>query len=262
MTNNLIPQGLNGVEPASSITQVDNLKLIELGEPGAGKSWLSCTGRKPIYVADFDDRKQSIAGKPEVFIKSYVDRDPQLPHAWSDFETDIGVLEYAKQKNELKFKTIVIASLTYMLKAAQNQMMKDNSGLSRTIKVNSKSYIITQGWDSINVAQRMIDGILNRLFELKMDVIVEAHIRREKDAASTEKNPVFTDKWTIEPQNLKMLLPSFNERWLVTNDNGYRVKTKPAYDFNAVTALHIDAEENANITEILAKHAANVVAGK
>jgi hypothetical protein len=48
----------------------------------------------------------------------------------------------------------------------------------------------------------------------------------------------------------------------VTNDNSFRVKTKPAYDFNAVTALHIDAEEDADIAKILVKHAANVAAGK
>jgi len=260
--SDLIPQGLSGVQSASDITQVDRLKLILLGEPGAGKSWCSCTGRKPVYVADFDDRSASIAGKKDIFIKSYVDRDPSLPHAWSDFESDLGTMEYAKQKGELKIKTIALASLTYMLKAAQYQLVKDIPSLSRSARISSHSYIIPQGWDAVNYAQRMMEGILNRLFELGIDIIAEAHIRREKDATSTEKNPVFTDKWTIEPQNMKMLLPAFNERWLVTNDNGFRVKTKPAYDFNAVTALHIDAEEDADIAKILVKHAANVAAGK
>lgn len=258
----LIPQGISGVVSASSITQVDALKLIELGEPGCGKSWLSCTGRQPIYVADFDDRAASIAGKPGVFIKTYTDRDPMTPHAWSDFESDLGVLEYAKSKGTLQFKTIVLASLTYLLKYAQNQMMKDTSGLWRMIRINSREYKIPQGWDAINTPQRMIEGLLGRLFELRIDVIAEAHIRREKDPSSTEKNPVFTDKYTIEPQFLKMLLPTFNERWLVVNDNGYKVKMKPSYDFNGVTALHVDAEEEADITKILAKHATNVAAGK
>ena len=258
----LIPQGISGVVSASSITQVDALKLIELGEPGCGKSWLSCTGRQPIYVADFDDRAASIAGKPGVFIKTYIDRDPASPHAWTDFEADLGAFEYAKKQGTLQFKTIVLASVTYLLKYAQYQMIKDTTGLSRVIKVNGKEYRITQGWDSVNVVQRMMEGLLSRLFELKIDVIVEAHIRREKDPSSTEKNPVFTDKYTIEPQFLKMLLPTFNERWLVVNDNGYKVKMKPSYDFNGVTALHVDAEEEADITKILAKHATNVAAGK
>ena len=259
----LIPQGLSGVQSATDITQVDVLKLVILGEPGVGKSWLTCTGRSPIYVADFDDRKLSIAGKPGVFIKSYVDRDPKLPKSWSEFESDIGTLEYAKTKKELQFKTIAIASLTYALKCAQNQLMRDNVNLCRKVKVGSTEYLITQGWDAVTVAQKMVEGILNRLFELGVDIIVEAHIRREKDPASTPEKSIFTDKFTIEPQNLKMLLPMFNERWLVTNDYGdYKVVTKPNTVFNAVTALHIDGEEDPDITKILAKHATNVAAGK
>ncbi len=259
----IIPQGINGVESASSITQVDNLKLIELAEPGSGKSWLTCTGRQPIYVADFDDRKQSIAGKPGVFIKSYVDRDPKNPVGWSAFESDVGSFEYAKSKGQLQFKTIAMASLTYALRCAQNQLMKDQSQLMRKLKIGSTEYIIPQGWDAITGAQKMIEGILNRLFELKIDIIVEAHIRREKDPSSTAEKAVYTDKYTIEPQNLKMLLPMFNERWLVKNEYGnYTVQMKPSKDFNAVTALHVGEEEPANITDILAKHAANVAAGK
>ncbi len=242
---------------------MDVLKLIILGEPGVGKSWLTCTGRKPVYVCDFDDRKLSIAGKPDVHVKSYVDRDPRTPHAWSEFESDIGTLEYAKSKGDFKFKTIAIASLTYALKCAQNQLMKDNVGLCRTVKVGGIPYIITQGWDAVTVAQKMVEGILNRLFELGIDIIVEAHIRREKDPSSTPERSVFTDKFTIEPQNLKMILPMFNERWLVTNDYGdYKVVMKPNSTFNAVTALHVDSEEEASIEKILAKHAANVAAGK
>lgn len=260
---NIIPQGLNGVESASSITQMDNLKLMTLSEPGAGKTWLTCTGRQPIYVCDFDDRKQSIAGKPGVFIKQYVDRDPSMPQGWSAFESDIGTLEYAKTKGELAFKTIAISSLTYALRTAQNQLMKDQNQLQRKLKIGSTTYLIPAGWDAVTGAQKMIEGMLNRLFELRVDVIVEAHIRREKDASSTAERPVYTDKYTIEPQNLKMLLPMFNERWLVKNEYGiYTVQMKPSKDFNAVTALHVDAEEPANITDILAKHAANVAAGK
>jgi len=253
-----IPEGISGVIPADSITQVDALKLILLGEPGAGKSWCSCTGRPPIFVADCDDRRASIAGKPGVLVKTYVDRNPLMPHAWSDIETDLGAFEYAKQKGTLGIKTYVIASLTYLLKYAQHQLIKDQPSLCRTGVINGTKYPITQGWDSVIYAQKMIEGLLNRLFELGVDVIVEAHIRREKDATWTEKNPKFTDKWSIDPQNLKMLLPVFNERWLVDNANdSYKVTTKPTYDFNAVTALNIDGSETANITEILAKHDIN-----
>lgn len=256
----LLPEGITGVVEATSITQVDRLHLVGLGEPGSGKSWLATTGRKPIFVFDNDNRRESIAGKEGVLIKTTYDRDIDTPTAWSQMEADTGAFEYAKQRGQLKIKTIVGDSLTFMLKHAHNQLMKDNDKLCRTIRVNGKAYNIPQGWDSVNVAQRMLEGLINRWFELDIDVILTAHIRREKGADSTEDNPTFTGKWTIEPQNLKMLLPKFNERWFMLDD--FYVQTKPAYEYNATTALNIGDKELANIEQILLKHQASAKGGK
>jgi hypothetical protein len=144
-------------------------------------------------------------------------------------------------------------SLTFLIKAAHNQLMRDNQKLCRAIKVNGKEYLITQEFDAITTTQKMIEGVLNRLFELKIDVICTAHIRREKSAEYTIKNPVFTDKYTIDPQNMKYILPMFNDRWFI-KDN-YQVLVHPDYEFNAVTALHLEEDiQEANIEKIFAKH--------
>jgi hypothetical protein len=233
----VIPLLITGVVNASTIKTLERLKLMLLGEPGSGKSWLVCTGRKPILVYDFDDRSESIANKPGVYIKTLIDRNQQQPIAWSTLETDIGALEYAKQKGELRIRTIALDSLTNLIKAAHNQLMKDNEKLSRKIRVGSKDYLITQEFDAITTTQKMIEGILNRLYELGIDVICTAHIRREKAAEYTVKIPKFTDKYTIDPQNMKYLLPGFNERWFLKDR--YEVLIHPDYEFNAVSALRI-----------------------
>jgi hypothetical protein len=231
-----------------------------LSEPGGGKSWLVCTGRKPILEYDFDDRSESIAGKAGVYIKTIIDRDQKNPEAWRKLEEDVGVLEYVKQKGDLKIRTVALDSLTFLIKAAHNQLMHDNEKLCRKVRVNGKDYLITQEFDSITTTQKMIEGILNRLFELKIDVICTAHIRREKSAEYTVKNPVFTDKYTIDPQNMKYLLPMFNERWFIKDR--FEVLVKPDYEFNAVTALHLQEDtQPANIEEILRKHAENTQRG-
>jgi len=256
----VIPSTIGGVFSAKSITQVDRLKLCILGEPGAGKSWLVSTGRKPILVYDFDDRSESIAGKPGLYIKTLVDANQGTPTAWAELEKDLGVLEYEKQKGTLKIKTIAIDSLTFAIKAAHNQLMKDQASLSRKLRIGTQEYFLTQGWDSVTGTQKMFEGLFNRLFELKIDVICCMHIRREKDPSSTEKNPVFTDKYTCEPQNMKMLLPKFNERWFL--QDMFRVQTKPDSQFNATTALNIDGVEEANIEAILLKHESRTLKDK
>jgi hypothetical protein len=248
----VIPELITGVTETTKLTQYDRIHLIILGEPGSGKSRLAATARKPALVYDNDDRRESIAGIPGVYVKTVVDRDPTQPTAWQQMEQDTGVLEYEKQKGNLKIKSLVGDSLTYILKHAQNQAFKDNEGLCRKIRVNSKNYLIPQGWDVYNTTQRMIEGLLNRWFELGIDVILTAHIRKEKASDSTEENPKFTGKWTIDPWNMKMVLPKFNERWFMMDD--FRVLTQPNYEFNAVTALKIGKEEQPNIEQILRKH--------
>lgn len=256
----IIPLLITGVVESSTIENYDRIKLMLLGEPGSGKSWLLCTGRKPILVYDFDDRRESIARKAGVYIKTIVDRDQEHPVAWQELEKDIGALEYAKQKGELRIRTIGLDSLTNMIKAAHNQLMSDNQKLCRKVRVNGKDYLITQEFDAITTTQRMIEGILNRLYELGIDVICTAHIRREKSAEYTVKNPVFTDKYTIDPQNMKYLLPSFNERWFMKDR--FEVLIHPDYEFNAVSALQIKEDiVKPNIEEILRTHAENTQRG-
>jgi AAA domain-containing protein len=260
MTESILPQGISGFEPAESKTNFDRLHLVALGEPGSGKSRLSVTGRKPILVFDYDDRTESIAGFKDVLVKTYKDASQDRPNAWAETERDIGVLEYEFQNAKtLAVKTIVFDSLTFMLKAAHNQLMADQAHLCRTLRVNGRTYKITQGWDAVNVAKSMVEGLINRAFALKTDVILTAHIRKEKAADWTEENPSFTGKWTIEPQNLKMLLPMFNERWFMTDE--FKVVTKPNYEFNGVTALNIDAVMPGDIEQILRTHEENTRRG-
>lgn len=260
-----LPTTIGNIKSASSITSIDKLKLIILGEPGVGKDWLAATGRKPILTYDFDDRAASIAGKSEVYIKTLFDADPNQPSAWQTFETDVASIGYEIGKGTFPFKQITISSLQFLLKAAQNQLMKDQAGLSRTIKIGNKSYRITSGWDAINGSQKMIEGILNNLFELPVDVVVTSHVTLEKAKDWTLDNPKFTGKYTIDPNFMKLLLPMFNERWLLMNDYGkWEVLMKPDSQFNAVTALHIGETNTmeADIQKILAVHTENIKNGR
>ena len=245
---------------ADSITRVDRIKCALCGERKTGKSVLVAkTARKPLLHNDFDDRKESIAGFPDTVIKQYLDPDPNNPSAWNNLESDIATLEYLKKKGPLPIRSICLDSMTYLRQAAENQLMKETNHW-RQYKIGTTNYKIAQGWDSIVGVQKMLDTILSRLYTLDIDVYVTFHTKAEKDKAkSTSEKPVYTDRFTVDPQNLEILLSKFNETWrtFVDGDGKFRVQVRQNWQFNASTALNIgesDGTEVPDIQEMLAKH--------
>src|SRR5579863_4485035 len=87
-------QTLTGCVDAATITNVDRLKVAICGDPKTGKSYvIAKSARKPVLHYDFDDRSESIAGLPDVIVKTLFDKNDTTPTAWAAFESDIGTLE-------------------------------------------------------------------------------------------------------------------------------------------------------------------------
>lgn len=248
---------ISGTKQATSITKVDKLTCAVCGFQKSGKSYLVAkTCRKPLLHYDFDNRAESIAGTEGVTIKTIFDIDSNSPKTWGILETDIGALEYLKQQGKLDYKSICLDSFTFLRQFAENQMMLD-SNLKRTIKVGTIKYQIAQGYDAITSVQKMLQTLIRRIQALEIDLYCNFHVTPEKDKArSTRDNAVYTEKWTVEPNNLAMLLSMFNEVWrtYIDQDGNYKIQTKADYYFNANTSLSIDAVENASIEDILKKH--------
>jgi len=253
----LLTQYLQGTVQASDINKVDRLKVALCGDEKTGKSNLIArTARKPLLVCDFDDRRESIAGQENVTVKTYVDADAGLPKAWGELESDLGSIEHLKKEGKLSIKSISLDSMTYLRQIASNQMMRDTNNLRKS-KIGIQNYFIAQGWDSINYVQIMLYQLIRRLFALDIDVYCVFHTRNEKDKVrSTKENTVYTDKLTVEPQNLSILLPIFNEKWrtYIDSDGLYKLQTKGDYFFSASTALNISNIEEQDINKILTKH--------
>lgn len=220
----------------------DILHVAVCGDGGSGKTNLIArTCRKPLLDLDFDDRKASIAGIPDVVVKTMTDVYDDNPIAWSAFENTISSLEALKNSEKLVFKSVAISSMTYLRKYAEHQALKDKGSLSRaTIKVGQSTYLVPKDWDAVTGVQHMLETAIQRLFNLNIDVYVEFHLRDEKDKnKSTKLDPVYKENFTVEPENLKMLLPKFNEVWrtYVDNDGGFKMQIKPDWLFGAKTAL-------------------------
>ncbi len=248
---------LKGTKQASSITSVDRLKVAIVGPGKVGKSlMIAKTARKPLLDYDFDDRSESIAGQADVTIKTLIDTASSTPHAWSDFESDIGTLEWLKKDGKLPFKSIALDSMTYLRQYAENQMMKDTNN-QRIFKIGSRAYHIGAGWDAVTAVQKMLYEALRRLFALDIDVYCVFHTAPEKDKSkSTKENTVYTEKMTVDPNNLVILLPIFNEVWraYVDADSKFMLQVKPDYYFQAASALKVEKDQEQNIQALLDKH--------
>ena len=252
---------------AEDITKTDRLKVAVCALQKTGKSYLVAhTARKPLLHYDFDDRRESIAGAKDTIIRTLVDRDSTHPTAYSKLISQIGDLEYLKNKGELPIKSICLDSMTYLRKYLGYQIMHDTN-LKRTRKIDGRDVNIPQGWDEVTVARTELTTLFRRLFALDLDVYAIFHIIPQKDKAKTEKvqdvagNIVevtaYTGRWTVDPQHLEEILAIFNEVWrcYIDASGDFKIQVRPDEYFQAATALkNVEKIENANIAELLAKH--------
>lgn len=248
-----------GMRSASSITNVDRLKVAICGEPKTGKSYvIAKTARKPLMHYDFDDRAESIAGLPDTIIKTLVDISDTEPRAWAALEADATTMEYVASKGQLPFKSVALDSMTFLRKYAEHQMLKDVSGITRNkFKIGVVDYLLPKDWDAVTSVQKMLETMLSRFFSMGIDVYVTFHTRPEKDQSkSTKTDFVYKDSLTVEPPNLKMLLPKFNDQWRTVFEGGkYMIQLKPDWRFNASTVLKgVNDLEEADIQKMLEKH--------
>ena len=88
----VIYEGINGAVEAKDVSQLTRFKMALVGRPKSGKSWMACTMPGKKYVFDFDSRKESIAGKPDVTVKTYKDIVIDNPKAINELETDVAML--------------------------------------------------------------------------------------------------------------------------------------------------------------------------
>jgi len=257
--------GIKGVTAASEIIE-PNLKVALVGDPGVGKSWFACSIASPENIVmdlDFDGRAASLQGKPNVFVKTYHDANPNNPRAMQDFETDLAALKYAKSQGKPIPNTYVIDSISYARKATESELIRQESKLGRVVKVGTTQLKISAGWDIINANRLYLEYIINELSSLG-HVIAVFHERDEKDVVKTTKEEVkYTGLVTIQPQYLNTITSIFNDTWrLKVNYANKRVlQTGLSGEFAGKCSLKgLESEEvEPDFQKLLVKHRIAVI---
>lgn len=250
---------VKGLLAASQITEPP-FKIAIVGDTGLGKSWLATSHASTdnqILDLDFDGRAASLAGKDNVFVKTYQDKDFNNPNCIAELESDINDWEYDKSMGRLAYNWFVLDSVSYMRKSLEREIIRQQPTLSREIKVGSRRLKLGQGYDIFNANQMFTEHIIGRLSQLG-NLIVTFHERNEKDEIkSTEKQKAFTGMVTVDPQHLSGILSTFNDVWRLTTDyTGKRILiTNLTDDFAGKTTLKgLAAAEIPDIKVLLEKH--------
>lgn len=257
-------QGVAGVVPATSVHAAKKLRIAIIGPMKNGKSWFAASGPKPVLVYDFDNRAESLSGKPGVFVKTLVDIDPTQPHAVQDVEADLNMFKYNLSQGKAIPATFVFDSLTYFRKAMEYELVKQQPAMGYKIKLGTMVVNVPKGWDIINAVRMHLEHVINEFGALG-NLIFVFHQRDEKDRdRSTKEETKYTGRQTVDPQYLETVLALFNEVYFInlTYDGKYVATVRANSEFGASTTLQLDAQEEPDIMKMIEKHEKALAATK
>ena len=265
---------------------VSKLKLAIVGHEKNGKSWLASTGRRNVLVHDFDNRAESLQGKPGVYVISYTDPQwPMQPDAAALYLDVLGRLEesldladlvkaipqLAKNLKQIPketfIRTNVIDSVQTFGKAYMNYALFGSPTIRRELTIGKMKVFLPGGWDAWNAEMVPVEQAILRFLALPTDTIVTLHETAEETPDSTSEKPRYTGRIGVFPVRYQRLIKYFNEVWRVkltqtvlNNKSAYSPKVYPCptYEFDCATAMLLDQVEEPNIEAIIAKHESRV----
>lgn len=236
---------------SEDIHAAERLKIAIMGKPKSGKSWFAATAPGPIRYYDFDDRSESLEGKPNLFILS----KPTMLQV----ETDLAVMKANKAKGLPLPTTVVFDSVTFMVDAMDVEIRRQQPGLYKGIKVGNSTLVYKgKDWDAVVGKQNYMRYLVGELTYLGVNFIFVFHEKDEKEGTSTPDETKYTGLQTVNPQYLAECMSLFNEvyRIQVNGKQQYEVTCRPTYSVRASTTMLLDITEPPNIMDMIAKHKA------
>lgn len=267
------------MEFAEPFTQ---LKLALVGVEKAWKSRTAATGRKPVLLLDFDQRKEAVAGYKDVYVSTFADKGSYfMPEAYTESLDLFTRMEESLLLNKLGFdnvpadaevQTLVFDYIQNFSKAAMRFALYNAKEITREIKVpGADSIRIPKSFDAWKAEMTMVEDCILRAMALRrsngnpVDVIIVLHEVPEEAPGSTIEKPEYTGRACVYPVRYKGILGLFNEVWRMelvpptdtlegqdTNIYVGRATTAADYNFNASSNLLVSQYvERPNIAEMI-----------
>lgn len=199
-----------------------NVKVLLIGQPGAGKTCFAASFPGPILFMDFDNKVDSAAlfyrDKPELLKQVEV---RQLSNAFNadpiaEFNKIVAnELVPAQRNNTLKYKTIVLDSISAFSHAALMHILTTNPGIKGVITAQGKMTDQTHYGVLLREFKRLIPGLLT----LPCNIVMCAHIDTYKD----QTTGVIIREASMDGSYSQKLPQAFKEVWhMYVDDKGKR----------------------------------------
>lgn len=195
-----------------------HVKLLLIGAPGAGKTCFSASMPGPVLFLDFDNKVDSAAlfyrNKPELLAGVEV---RQLSR---DFNADpiaefnkiiANELVPAQKAGTLKYKTIVLDSISAFSHAALMHILHTNPGIKGVQTAQGKMTDQTHYGVLLREFKRLIPGLLT----IPCNIVMCAHVDTYKDAGTG----VIIREAAMDGSYSQKLPQAFKEVWSLTVDD-------------------------------------------
>jgi len=272
------------IEARSMQTEVssDILHVAVVGPENNGKSVLCTTSPGVKLFMDYDQKKQVLSGKKDVYCLTF--KNPggfKIPESAEEIldvmtglETSLDLFNL-KDKNGVRLfpdapegtivKNIVHDSMASLGRLMMEYELYTNGDLNRQIKIGQKLTInIPKNFDAWNAEMKAVEGVVMRSFSLPVNVFCNFHERAEETADSSIEKPKFTGRVSLYPVRYKdLLLKYFTDIWRVKLTqvvNGSKVEFTPRVyvlpdlSHDNGTSMRLDAVEEPDISKMIVKH--------
>lgn len=173
----------------SEIDLTENMKVLIYGNSGTGKTCAAASFPTPILYLDFDGKVDSAAAfyatdrerleQIEVRdLSSKMEEDP-IEEMLKIINQELIPQQKAKA---MKYKTIVIDSLTTFSSAVLSHIVRTNPGIKRTSSKQGQQ----PGMQDFGILKREFAKLIPGILSLPMNVVMLAHIKSERDEMSGE----------------------------------------------------------------------------
>lgn len=215
----------------SEVSIENNHKLLLYGDPGEGKTVFSTSFPGPTMLLDFDGKADSAAlfykDKPAVLdgvevmnLASNMYEDPmQELNLFIDKE-----LIPQQRAGEMKYKTIIVDSITTFSRAVLAHIIRTNPKIKRTESRQG----VQPGLQDYGILKREFGKLIPGLLSLPCNIIFTAHLDAQKDDTTGEliRGPIMDGAFSAQ-------LPIyFKEVWRIYAEKGTRMaQTQSNYKY-------------------------------